>query len=81
MSGGAVGSAAAGPEAGRERVCGFCGEVFEEDRGQPACLGCPLAEGCRYVRCPACGYENPVTPAWLERLRARWPRALREVRP
>lgn len=21
------------------------------------------------MRCPYCGYENPVTPAWLTRLR------------
>lgn len=55
----------------RSLVCGFCGREFEEDRAQPACGACPLARGCRWVRCPYCGYENPETPRWLERL-AGW---------
>lgn len=45
--------------------CGLCGQRFREDRAQPACATCPLSRGCRYVRCPGCGYENPVTPGWL----------------
>jgi len=52
-------------------VCGLCAQEFPEDRGQPACRGCPLAAGCHFVRCPRCGYENPLPPAWLSRL-ARW---------
>lgn len=75
MIGAAGPVARSGTGASRERVCGFCGDAFTEDRGQPACLGCPLAAGCRYVRCPSCGYENPVTPGWLERLMAFWPHA------
>lgn len=54
-------------------TCGFCGSAFAEDRGQATCQRCPLSDGCRFVRCPACGYENPVAPAWLQRLRA-WTR-------
>ncbi len=53
-------------------TCGFCGRSFEQDRAQPACRACPLARGCKAVRCPHCGYENPVAPAlpgWLGRLR------------
>jgi Fe2+ transport system protein FeoA len=53
----------------REMSCGLCGVSFLEDRGQPACLGCPLARACHYVRCPHCGYENPVVPRWLGGLR------------
>ncbi|OGU08119.1 MAG: hypothetical protein A2W29_00435 [Gemmatimonadetes bacterium RBG_16_66_8] len=48
-------------------VCGFCAEAFEEDRGQPACQRCPLLVGCHFVRCPRCGYENPLPPSWLRR--------------
>lgn len=56
---------------GRRMTCGFCGDEFREDRGQPACRACPLSSGCRFVRCPRCGYENPVRPDWLERLLGR----------
>jgi predicted amidophosphoribosyltransferase len=49
-------------------VCGFCAGEFAEDRGQPVCRACPLAGLCHMVRCPHCGYENPVPPAWLSRL-------------
>jgi hypothetical protein len=53
----------------RSVVCGYCGGTFAEDRGQSACQTCPLGDGCRFVRCPSCGYENPLPPRWLERLR------------
>jgi len=49
--------------------CGLCGKPFTEDRAQPACRACPLGSSCRYVRCPHCGYENPMTPGWLRVLR------------
>jgi hypothetical protein len=49
--------------------CGYCGRSFLENRGQPACRSCPLGNACRYVRCPACGYENPVEPTWLSGLK------------
>ena len=48
-------------------ACGYCGQRFREDRGQPVCRRCPLASGCHFVRCPRCGYENPVPPRWLSR--------------
>jgi len=53
-------------------TCGFCRRDFAIDRAQPACQRCPLSPACKAVRCPHCGYENPVTPAlpgWLARLR------------
>jgi hypothetical protein len=49
--------------------CGFCNVTFEPDEAQPTCASCPLRGGCQLVRCPQCGYENPITPAWLTRLR------------
>lgn len=52
-----------------ECCCGFCGRMFAPDEGQPACASCPLKGGCQLVRCPHCGYENPLTPAWLTRVR------------
>lgn len=55
----------------RTMVCGFCAHTFVEDVGQPVCRSCPLAGLCRMVRCPECGYENPVPPPWLARL-ADW---------
>jgi len=51
-------------------ICGYCGERFAENQGQPACAACPLKGGCRYVRCPRCGYENPCEPPWVGKLRA-----------
>ncbi|MGD2070002.1 MAG: hypothetical protein PVI57_15120 [Gemmatimonadota bacterium] len=50
-------------------TCGLCGHEFPEDRSQRACRACPLGADCGWVRCPACGYENPRDPAWLEALR------------
>lgn len=52
-----------------ECCCGFCGRRFAPDEGQPTCASCPLKGGCQLVRCPHCGYENPLTPAWLTRVR------------
>ncbi len=52
-------------------TCGFCGREFEENRGQPTCVGCPLSDGCHFRRCPHCGYENPASPAWVGLLK-RW---------
>lgn len=63
----------------RTVTCGFCGVAFEEDRGQPTCGRCPLSDGCHFIRCPSCGYENPVAPAWVQRLKA-WTRRTVEGR-
>lgn len=52
-------------------TCGYCNTSFVEDQGQPTCSGCPLKGGCRYVRCPHCGYENPCEPEFMARLK-RW---------
>lgn len=54
---------------GRTTVCGFCAREFVEDRAQVACGGCLLNGGCRFLRCPHCGYENPEPPRWMENLK------------
>lgn len=51
--------------------CGLCLKEFEEDRAQPACAACPLNRGCKFMRCPHCGYENPAVPEWLRKIRAK----------
>jgi len=54
--------------------CGLCGYKFELNEAEAACAGCPLARGCRLVRCPRCGYEMPPEArltGWLRRLRRR----------
>jgi hypothetical protein len=53
-----------------EQTCCFCNRSFAQDEAQPTCSSCPLKGGCQMVRCPHCGYENPVAPAWLGRLKA-----------
>lgn len=56
----------------RRVVCGLCSLEFPEDVGQPVCRACPLAGVCHNVRCPSCGYENALPPAWLARLAGRF---------
>jgi len=51
-------------------TCWYCRKPFTEDRAQAACQACPLSTGCRYLHCPHCGYENPVEPAWLGKLKS-----------
>ena len=55
--------------AGATMTCGLCQKPFVEDRAQPTCQACPLSARCRFVHCPHCGYENPVEPPWLGKLR------------
>ena len=51
-------------------------EMVEGPIGLNVCVmtgvGCPLHTGCRFVRCPYCGFENPVEPSWLLTLRKWW---------
>lgn len=53
-------------------TCSFCGHAFDPADAQAACQTCPLQNGCRLVRCPACGFEM-VDPrsSRLARLAAR----------
>lgn len=67
-----AGTPAAGPPVteGRAIHCGLCGREFVEDPSQATCQACPLSKACGLVRCPHCGYENPRTPAWIDRVRS-----------
>jgi hypothetical protein len=62
--------ASAAPLVGRQVTCSFCGIDFSEDPAQPTCRSCPFraGSGCGAARCTRCGYENPVTPPWLDRV-------------
>jgi uncharacterized paraquat-inducible protein A len=51
--------------------CSFCGMEFEQEEAQKGCSRCSLAKGCQLVRCPRCGYEMPLEPNWIKRLKAK----------
>ena len=50
-------------------TCTLCGHEFERAAGARACRGCPLSAACDLARCPNCGFEVPVEPKWIEKLR------------
>ncbi len=56
-------------------TCGYCGHRFDVEEGRRSCHACSLVGGgCRSLRCPRCGYENPEEPralGWLRRLFGR----------
>lgn len=53
-------------------ICGFCSMEIDEKEARHACAACPLHKnGCKRLKCPRCGYENPETPAFIRRL-AEW---------
>ena len=37
--------------------CPLCGHEFDRQVAAEACAGCPVAGGCKLIRCPKCGYE------------------------
>jgi len=39
--------------------CALCGYLLRSAERAVACKRCPIARGCRLIRCPACGYEWP----------------------
>jgi Fe2+ transport system protein FeoA len=47
------------PTARADFTCPLCGCRFPEAAGKTACRGCPLAFGCRLIKCPNCGYDLP----------------------
>ena len=54
--------------------CSFCGHDLDPDEAESACGSCPMAKGCRLVRCPRCGYEMPPEARlvkWIRKLRQR----------
>jgi hypothetical protein len=52
-------------------VCPLCGARWDEGAGRVCRSACPLASGCRLLRCPHCGYEVPA-PGPVTRGLARW---------
>ncbi|MFQ6122213.1 MAG: hypothetical protein ACE5LA_04045 [Dehalococcoidales bacterium] len=50
--------------------CPLCGYQFQEENGEAACKGCPLAGACHMVRCPNCGYDMPVEPQSVKTFKA-----------
>jgi hypothetical protein len=48
--------------------CSFCGLELTDEKIEKACQGCGAFGGCRLVRCPRCGYEQPQEPAWLKKV-------------
>lgn len=52
-------------------TCPLCGTRYSEEDGLACRAGCPLAQGCRVLCCPECGYEIPA-PTRLTRWLARW---------
>jgi rubredoxin len=49
--------------------CGFCGHEFDEEEVNPGCKNCPLASGCKMIKCPRCNYENPPEPAVVKKIK------------
>lgn len=55
-------------------TCGFCGRQFSEEAGSNSCASCPLSKlkgknGCGMIKCPYCGYENPLESGLVKKLR------------
>jgi hypothetical protein len=50
-------------------TCGFCGHQFAEEEGISGCGACGIGHGCNNIKCPKCGYHNPVEPALIKKLR------------
>jgi Fe2+ transport system protein FeoA len=63
------------------RVCAFCGQELTQEGIEKACRGCGAFGGCHLIKCPACGYEQPQEPRWLQKLvawvRRRQPEPIR----
>ncbi|MCS7064818.1 MAG: hypothetical protein NZL85_00940 [Fimbriimonadales bacterium] len=62
------------------RVCAFCGRELTQEGIERACKGCGAFGGCRLVKCPSCGYEQPQEPLWLRKL-IEWVRHRRQETP
>jgi len=59
--------------------CGYCGLEFEEAESRHHCEACLVSAGCRFVRCPRCGYENPEETGLVRWIRS-WRNRRREAR-
>ncbi len=50
-------------------TCSLCRFEFTEAEGLALCGKCALLGGCRFIRCPRCGYEMPRTPGLVKWVR------------
>ncbi len=51
--------------------CDFCGLGFDVTTSREGCAACSAwGGGCKYVKCPRCGYEMPELPGWVQKLRS-----------
>lgn len=46
--------------------CQLCGMEYRASDGIRACKGCPMSGNCGRLKCPGCGYENPVESKLLK---------------
>ena len=51
-------------------ICALCNKTFSPDATHHECRRCALFGGCRKVKCPYCGYENPAEPRSLKWLKS-----------
>jgi hypothetical protein len=49
-------------------ICQFCGIEFPEEVKNKECSMCLLANGCKFVKCPNCGYEIPAESKSVKKL-------------
>ncbi|MDF1562733.1 MAG: hypothetical protein P1V51_06800 [Deltaproteobacteria bacterium] len=55
--------------------CDFCGLDFDVTNSREGCAACSVwgGGGCKYVKCPRCGYEMPELPdlpGWVQRIKS-----------
>lgn len=51
-------------------LCGYCDKYFSQP-GEAGCGSCSHSIGCKKVKCPYCGYDNPPVeemPAWFKKI-------------
>jgi hypothetical protein len=53
-------------------TCPLCGFNFGREEQSWACQRCPLASGCRLIRCPQCGYEWAEESSLVNWFKERW---------
>ena len=41
-------------------ICKICGVDFNIEKAERACNNCLIFGSCGLVKCPLCGYENPI---------------------
>lgn len=53
-------------------LCGYCDKYFSEPSNS-GCGSCSHSSGCKKIKCPYCGYDNPPAsemPSWLKKIRS-----------